>query len=197
MKPRKTTEQWLNTLKEEHRDAALANIFEDSRHNLRSSLDSALFADCKWGHSPQGEGYWGAIYEQILNGTYFEAPQHTAEGFEAKAKAHVYGLPEDSEKRKEYPIYTGLVCYFGDALAEVANLSFQGNQQHHPEKPLHWDQSKSTDSRDALMRHIFDMERANKALDHETEFEEAKRVAWRGLENLQRLIENKCQYTTK
>jgi len=197
MSDKKTTLHWLNTLKDDHRAAAIANIFEDSISNLHYSLASALYNDCKWGYSPQGEGYWGVIYEQLLEGTYFDAPQHTAEGFEAKAKAHVYGLPGDSEKRKEYPIYAGLVCYFGDALAEVANLSFKGNQQHHPEKPLHWDKSKSTDSRDALMRHIFDMERANKALDHETEFEEAKRVAWRGLENLQRLIDNQCQYTTK
>lgn len=191
-----TTVNWLVQLKDEHRQAAFANMFEDCGSNMHDSLNSAL-EDCRWVNSPQGEDYWFEVARQIEQGEYFDAPQHTAEDFEAKAKERVYGLPEDSEKRKEYPIYTGLVCYFGDALAEVANLSFKGSQQHHPDKPLHWDKSKSSDSRDALMRHIFDMERANKALDHETEFEEAKRVAWRGLENLQRLIDNQCQYTTK
>jgi hypothetical protein len=39
------------------------------------------------------------------------------------------------------------------------------------------------------------MESANKNLDFDKELDEATRVAWRGLENLQRLINGTCQYT--
>lgn len=85
-------------------------------------------------------------------------------------------LPNDSAERKTYPLYTGLVKYFPDALALVANLSWKGNQQHHPDKPLHWDKSKSTDELDALMRHLLE--------------EEWEAVAWRALANLQREIDN-------
>ena len=66
----------------------------------------------------------------------------------------VGNLPTDSQERKRIPIYTGLIKYFPDAIAEVARVSLIGNQQHHPDKPLHWDRSKSTDELDALARHL-------------------------------------------
>lgn len=84
-------------------------------------------------------------------------------------------LPTDAAERKTYPLYTGLLKYFPDALAAVAHLSYVGNQQHHPDKPLHWDKSKSTDELDALMRHILD--------------EDWDAVAWRALAHLQRELE--------
>ena len=196
------------TLKNEHRDLALANMHECAVEDMHPSLAEAVYWGCKWWGTKEGEDFWGDIYESIEEETYFDAPQLTPETCEAKAKERMAtqadydkldeltaALPTDSDERKTYPIYGGLFCYFPDALAEVSNLSYQGNQQHHPDKPLHWDDSKSTDSRDALLRHIIDMEKANKALDFEKELDEAKRVAWRGLENLQRLITGKCQYT--
>ena len=85
-------------------------------------------------------------------------------------------LPTDAQARKEIPLYRGLFQYFPDALAAVAHLSWRGNQQHHPDKPLHWDKSKSTDELDALMRHLV-----------EGEWEA---VAWRAMAHLQREIEN-------
>ena len=84
-------------------------------------------------------------------------------------------LPTDGQERKTYPMYTGLMKYFPDALAAVAHLSWKGNQQHHPDKPLHWDRSKSTDELDALMRHILD--------------EDWDAVAWRALAHLQKELE--------
>ena len=58
------------------------------------------------------------------------------------------------QKRKERPVFSGVLKYFPDALMEVAYVSYIGNKQHHPDKPLHWDKSKSTDEADALIRHL-------------------------------------------
>ena len=44
----------------------------------------------------------------------------------------------DAKQRKERPVYTGVLKYFPDAIMEVAKVSLAGNQQHHPDKPLHW-----------------------------------------------------------
>jgi hypothetical protein len=62
----------------------------------------------------------------------------------------------------------------------VSHLSYLGNQQHHPEKPLHWDKEKSSDERDALMRHVIDGD--------------WEQVAWRALANLERKLTNTCNY---
>tara|TARA_R100001463_G_scaffold99331_2_gene153804 strand:+ start:263 stop:508 length:246 start_codon:yes stop_codon:yes gene_type:complete len=75
--------------------------------------------------------------------------------------------------------------YFPDALAEVSKVSRAGNEQHHPDKPLHWDRSKSTDELDALTRHLLE---AGK-LDTDGLRHSAK-IAWRALSNLQKEIEN-------
>jgi len=84
-------------------------------------------------------------------------------------------LPSDSKERKMIPIYSGFVNYFPDAMARVARLSYDGNQQHHPDKPLHWDKSKSQDELDALMRHMIEGEWVQ--------------VAWRAMAYLQRQCE--------
>ncbi len=90
----------------------------------------------------------------------------------------------NSKERKERPIYTGVLKYFPDAIMEVARVSLAGNKQHHPDKPLHWDRTKSTDDLDALSRHLID---AGK-IDSDGIRHSAK-VAWRALANLQKEIE--------
>lgn len=97
----------------------------------------------------------------------------------------VGGLPTDSQERKRIPIYTGLIKYFPDAIAEVARVSLIGNTQHHPDKPLHWDRNKSTDELDALARHLIE---AGK-IDSDGVRHSAK-VAWRALANLQKELES-------
>jgi len=101
-------------------------------------------------------------------------------------------LPIDSAERKKYPVYSGFMVYFPHAIARVAHLSWQGNQQHHDDKPLHWDMDKSTDERDCDMRHTIDMICAQ---DAETEIDEAARKAWRSMANLERLLTGKCKYS--
>ena len=88
-------------------------------------------------------------------------------------------------KRKEIPVYSGVLKYFPDAIKEVARCSYRGNQQHNPNTKLHWDRSKSGDELDALSRHLLD----SGTFDSDGIRHSAK-VAWRALANLQKEIEN-------
>ena len=93
-------------------------------------------------------------------------------------------------KRKEIPVYSGVLKYFPDAIKEVARCSYRGNQQHNPNTKLHWDRSKSGDELDALSRHLLDAG----TFDSDGIRHSAK-VAWRALANLQKEIENDSQRT--
>lgn len=95
------------------------------------------------------------------------------------------GLPKDKSKRKDTPVATGVLDYFPDAIAAVANCSFVGNEQHNPGSPMHWDRSKSGDEADALVRHL--MERGT--LDDDG-VRHSTKVAWRALALLQKEIED-------
>ena len=86
--------------------------------------------------------------------------------------------------RKQTPIFTGVLNYFPDAIREVAQCSYAGQQQHNPDKPLHWDRSKSGDELDALSRHLLEAG----TIDTDGIRHSAK-VAWRALANLQKEIE--------
>ena len=86
--------------------------------------------------------------------------------------------------RKEIPVYTGVLKYFPDALKYVAIVSKAGNDQHHPEKPLHWDKAKSTDEPDAMLRHV---------MEGEDDLHARAQAAWRALAWLQRGIEEARQ----
>src|SRR5262245_19347530 len=93
-------------------------------------------------------------------------------------------LPDDAQARKNYPIASGVIDYFPDAIAEIAGVSKAGNTQHNPDAPLHWDRSKSTDEADALMRHFIDRgSRDSDGLRH------SAKMAWRALALLQKEIE--------
>ena len=93
-------------------------------------------------------------------------------------------LPIDAKERKTYPIATGFIDYFPDAVAAVAHLSYVGNNQHNPGKPLHWDRTKSMDHADTLMRHF--LQRGT--LDSDGVRHSVK-AAWRALALLQLELE--------
>lgn len=93
-------------------------------------------------------------------------------------------MEKNKQKRKQLPVYSGVLKYFPDAIAEVSKVSRAGNEQHHPDKPLHWDRSKSTDELDALTRHLLE---AGK-IDTDGIRHSAK-ICWRALANLQKEIE--------
>jgi len=82
---------------------------------------------------------------------------------------------EDSDTRKGYPLYTGCLHYFPDALALVSRLSFLSNEKHNAGEPLHWSREKSNDHKDCIARHLVDGDHVE--------------LAWRALANLQVEIE--------
>jgi hypothetical protein len=97
----------------------------------------------------------------------------------------------NSYQRKKRPVYTGVIKYFPDALMEVSRVSVAGNEQHHPDKPLHWDRDKSTDDYDALARHLIDAGKIDcDGIRH------TAKVAWRALACLQKELENERQLNT-
>ena len=113
----------------------------------------------------------------------FKIVEFQKEGYIAIPSQAAPALTE-AARRKQYPIATGFMDYFPDAIAEVAHISFIGNEQHHPGKPLHWDRTKSTDESDACMRHFKD--RGTRDSDGERH---SAKMAWRALAILQKEIE--------
>ncbi len=91
---------------------------------------------------------------------------------------------KNAKDRKNTPVFTGVLRYFPDAIMEISRVSLQGNIQHHPDKPLHWDRNKSTDDFDALARHLIDAG----TIDNDGIRHTAK-VAWRALACLQKELE--------
>lgn len=90
----------------------------------------------------------------------------------------------DGKERKKYPVGTGVLDYFPDALVAVGNVSFVGNEQHNPGEPLHWAREKSTDEADALIRHF--LQRGGTDTDG---IRHSAKMAWRALALLQKEIE--------
>lgn len=94
-------------------------------------------------------------------------------------------VPRDAKERKRTPIYSGVLKYFPDAIAAIAQCSFIGNEQHNPGEPLHWAKEKSTDEHDALVRHLLEAGTVDTdGIRHST------KVAWRALAALQREIDS-------
>jgi hypothetical protein len=88
-----------------------------------------------------------------------------------------------AQERKDTPVFSGVLKYFPNALKEVAKCSKAGNDQHHPDKPLHWDMDKSKDEYDALTRHLID--HTIDPVDTDGILHLTK-VAWRALAGLER-----------
>ncbi len=93
-------------------------------------------------------------------------------------------LPSDPKARKNVPITRGVLDYFPDAIAAVAEVSRLGNEQHNPGQPLHWSREKSTDHADCIARHL--IERGT--VDTDGARHSAK-LAWRALALLQLELE--------
>ncbi len=100
-------------------------------------------------------------------------------------------LPSDSTARKQMPIATGVLDYFPDAIAEVARVSWLGNEKHNPGQPMHWSRGKSMDHPDCILRHAierggFDVVVIN-GVEHRVRHSAA--LAWRALALLQEELE--------
>lgn len=99
-------------------------------------------------------------------------------------------LPTDAKARKAAPLYSGFVCYFPDGMVAVAMLSHDANEQHNPGEPVHWAKEKSTDEKDALMRHLVDPVSTGGDIYDTDRHLHATKKAWRAMADLQRLLES-------
>ena len=100
------------------------------------------------------------------------------------APTRAYTLPTEGADRKKYPVASGVLDYFPDALVAIAGVSYVGNEQHNPNTPLHWDRAKSTDESDTMIRHF--LQRGTLDTDG---LRHSAKMAWRALAILQKEIE--------
>lgn len=102
-----------------------------------------------------------------------------------------HALPTDSATRKNIPMCSGLLDYFPAALAEVAFVSYVGNEKHNPGEPLHHARGKSMDHADCIMRHLTDRGTTDVFWIGEKCYEvrHSAYVAWRALAMLQQELE--------
>ncbi len=113
---------------------------------------------------------------------------NTGEHYEQDMLSGFNKAPDKAAERKATPVFSGVLKYFPNALKEVAKCSQAGNDQHHPDKPLHWDMDKSRDEQDALTRHLID--HTINPVDDDGTLHLAK-VAWRALAGLERHLTGK------
>lgn len=93
-------------------------------------------------------------------------------------------MTTDKKARKEMPMARGLLDYFPDACAAVANVSYVGNQQHNPGEEMHWAREKSKDHADCCVRHLVE-----RGTMDEDGLRHSAKLAWRALALLQLEIE--------
>lgn len=98
-------------------------------------------------------------------------------------------LNTTSEERKKYPMARGLLDYFPDALAEVAKVSFIGNEKHNPGEEMHHARGKSMDHADCIVRHLV----GRGGFDGDVR--ESAALAWRALALLQEELEKEMNLT--
>jgi hypothetical protein len=93
-------------------------------------------------------------------------------------------LTDDSDARNRIPMADGLLYYFPNALAAVAEVSRVGNDKHNPGQSMHWARGKSTDHANKIMRHLVDAgKKDGEGMRH------SAYMAWRALALLQEEIE--------
>jgi Domain of unknown function (DUF5664) len=97
----------------------------------------------------------------------------------------------DHKARKAIPLARGVLDYFPDALAAIAEVSRIGSEQHHPGTGIWWERDKSADHPDCILRHMVDRGK----LDIDGTRHTAK-AAWRILAMLQLEIEAENEQQT-
>jgi len=133
-------------------------------------------------------------YAEITENEQWQYVEHEYELNERMSREKLKDIDVQSEdvseaqKRKDTPVFSGVLKYFPNALKEISKCSKAGNDQHHPDKPLHWDMDKSKDEYDALTRHLID--HTIDPVDTDGILHLTK-VAWRALAGLERHLTNK------
>lgn len=123
-----------------------------------------------------------------LDGVWIEGEEHLRDLVELVAVDDVTiceakSLIDTGESRKDFPIATGFIDYFPDAIAELARLAKAGQEQHQMEE-LGWDREKSTDHANCAGRHF--IQRGTRDTDGQRH---TAKFAWRALALLQLEIE--------
>jgi len=110
--------------------------------------------------------------------------------------SHSMTLPTDSNARKEFPLFRGLLAYFPAALAGVARTSKLGNDKHNPGEQMYHARGKSADHADCILRHLVDtadllaaLERGTDGVSEQDVLTEVGSLAWRALAYSQELHE--------
>ncbi len=102
----------------------------------------------------------------------------------SESPAPLASLAGTAEQRKNAPMFEGLLAYFPNALAAIANVSKIGNDQHNPGQPMHWAFDKSMDEADCIIRHL--AERGTFDMSGSAPLRHSAKVAWRALALLER-----------
>lgn len=97
-------------------------------------------------------------------------------------------LPEAAAERKKFPVASGVLDYFPDAIVAIAQLSYKGNEQHNPGQPLNWSRGKSNDHADTMLRHFL-----QRGTVDDDGVRHSVKMAWRALALLQCEIEAEKQ----
>jgi len=125
---------------------------------------------------------------EVVQRAQARADQNVAAASAPRPSAEITGRLIDhltSAQRKEYPMATGLLDYFPDALALVSHVSYLGNQKHNPGEPLGWSRDKSADHADCVIRHM------STRTDYDGKVLHLAEAAWRVLAELQLALEKK------
>lgn len=146
------------------------------------TLDEAFGGTCRWGHKLGPNG--GKFKPTRSGGLATKTPSPGMPSI-GGGPTRATTLPTDAEGRKTFPVASGVLDYFPDAIAAISHLSWKGNEQHNPGQPLHWARGKSTDEADTLMRHF--LQRGTFDSDG---IRHSVKVAWRALALLQKEIED-------
>jgi hypothetical protein len=170
-----------------HIDHGARHHVEATNHNEHHDLHRLADDGCPH-HDDDAEHYpMPNFYAAALSGMESEAvPEVVRKSDHGLIPFPGLHLPVDAKERKAIPLCTGVLDYFPDALAAVAEVSRIGNDQHNPGQPLHWSKGKSTDHADCALRHFAE----RYEVDTDGGLHGAK-AAWRMLADLQISIEAK------
>ncbi len=125
-----------------------------------------------------------AIPNLIEDGLGYSALEYSRMRGPGGAPTRTTILPFDAAGRKNFPIASGVLDYFPDALVAISEISKAGNDQHNPGQTLRWTRGKSGDEADTCIRHF--LQRGTRDTDGKRH---TAKAAWRMLALLQKEIE--------
>jgi hypothetical protein len=165
--------------------------------NTGNPWTCAAYPNCAWGKAEERRTFAAdAPYTTVLGkkdserlaqklvqpSPYSDKSKHVGIG---GAPSRATTLPHEPQLRKVYPVASGVLDYFPDALVAISNVSWKGNEQHNPGQPLHWARGKSADESDTMIRHFL-----QRGTMDDDGIRHSAKMAWRALALLQKEIES-------